>query len=153
MFNTNFFFNKIQLKIYIFILLGRTRFNSFESNCSNRNSGACSIIQGIKPMNSGACSTVHGIKRNKTHEQWSHTPLFIRFIPYKKQLLAASCKPVAHQSYKWVPWKLLFLPYQTLIVVAAVNLTRSHNTKHLLIAELVFHDENDFSCTVLGNDV
>jgi hypothetical protein len=68
--------------------------------CSrNKTHEQCSTVHGIKRNKTHEqCSTVHGIKRNKTH-----APLFIRFIPYKKQLLASSWKLVAHHNYKWVP--------------------------------------------------
>jgi hypothetical protein len=108
MFNTSFFFNKTQLKIYFFILLGRTPFNSFELDRSDWNREQWSMLRCSRNKTHEQCSTVHGIKRNKTH-----APLFIRFIPYKKQLLAFSWKPVAHHNYKWVPWRKKWFSYLT----------------------------------------
>ena len=101
MFNTNFS-NKTQLKIIFFNFVGSNPVQCIALNRTGPTGTVepCSTVHGSKLMNG---STVH------------------KFTQHKKQQGAASCKPVAVPQLVVGPTnqKMLFLLYQTIIVVAA----------------------------------
>jgi hypothetical protein len=94
MFNTSFS-NKTQLKIFFFVLLGRTRFNAFLTldrtrfgwnngeclHCSREqwSTTFCCFLRGGITWTVKHASTVHvnsGTWLYYSREQWSHSPLF-----------------------------------------------------------------------------
>jgi len=135
MFNTSFS-NKTQLKIKnnFFILLGRTRFNTFlalDRTRSGRNSEECLHCS----LNSGAWYNVH-------------------VIPPRKKQQRAALLNLRHSHSLW--WVLLvkncvFCLTKQHYMWLQVNLTHSHNTKWPLkcVLELRFvkeltHDPSNF---------